>query len=461
MWAARDDYGAIVLDRDPRRLEAFLASHQAVPLDADARLSTRRLLELQRNRMLMYTSCGWFFDEISGLEPVQILKYAAIVMQYLRDLGGPDLEPELERRLAAAPSNAADFVHGGEVYRRLVTPLTTDLRRVVAHYAITGLFTEYPDQAAIYSYRVERLDETRQTGSGTVLRVAHVRVESTITGEARDVMYAVLHVGGHDVSCALRAWEGRAPYDRMKNDLLARYARYSLADMVRGIDEHFPGETFGLPNLFLDERRLALARVIASVLARHEETYRRIWEENRGLIGYLRRADVPIPDALAIIARHVLEQEVSAEVAAARTARTAARSGRGAPGRGARAGADPRPRAGPSDARADAGSRARRGRGGAGGRARRCRAATRAGHAAAGSRRQPVGGAESLLRDLARPPGRPAHARAARRGAGLRARWRGGRLMRVPLATYRAAARAGTSRSTTSPRSCPISKTSA
>ena len=85
----------------------------------------------------------------------------------------------------------------------------------------------------------------------------------------------------------------------MKNDLLARYARYSLADMVRGIDEHFPGETFGLPNLFLDERRLALARVIASVLARHEETYRRIWEENRGLIGYLRRADVPIPDALA------------------------------------------------------------------------------------------------------------------------------------------------------------------
>ena len=128
-------------------------------------------------------------------------------------------------------------------------------------------------------------------------------------------MYAVLHVGGHDVSCALRAWEGRAPYDRMKNDLLARYARYSLADMVRGIDEHFPGETFGLPNLFLDERRLALARVIASVLARHEETYRRIWEENRGLVGYLRRADVPIPDALAIIARHVLEQEVSAEVA--------------------------------------------------------------------------------------------------------------------------------------------------
>jgi len=101
----------------------------------------------------------------------------------------------------------------------------------------------------------------------------------------------------------------------MKSDLLARYARYALADIVRGLDEHFPGETFGLPHLFLDDRRRVLARVIAAVLAQHEETYRDIWEENRGLVQYLRRADAPIPDALAIIARHVLEQEVGAEVA--------------------------------------------------------------------------------------------------------------------------------------------------
>ena len=74
-WAARDDYGAVVLDRDPRRLEAFLASPPGGPRSTPTpALSARRLLELQRNRMLMYTSCGWFFDEISGLEPVQILE---------------------------------------------------------------------------------------------------------------------------------------------------------------------------------------------------------------------------------------------------------------------------------------------------------------------------------------------------------------------------------------------------
>src|SRR5439155_754849 len=119
-------------------------------------------------------------------------------------------------------------------------------------------------------------------------------------------------LGAHDFSCALQAWESRAAYERMKDDLLERYARYSLADMVRGIDEYFRGEAFGLPHLFLEERRRVLARVIASVLDKHETTYRGIWEENRKLVRYLRQADAPIPDALAIVARHVLEQEALA-----------------------------------------------------------------------------------------------------------------------------------------------------
>ncbi|HEU4366636.1 MAG TPA: DUF3536 domain-containing protein [Methylomirabilota bacterium] len=314
-WAARDDYVRVVLDRSPETLEAFLAAHARGPLDDAARLETRRLLELQRNRLLMYTSCGWFFDEISGIEPVQVLRYAAMTLQYLRDLGAGRPEVEFEKRLAAAPSNVAAYGDGGAVYRRLVAPAVVDLRRVVAHYAIAGLFEEHPDDAAVYAYRVQRLDEARQAYGATALRIAHVRVQAAVTGETREAMYALMHFGGHDFTCALRAWEGQAAYDRLKDDLLDRYARYSLADMVRGLDEHFPGEAFALPHLFLEERRRVLARVIASVLERHEATYRAIWEENRKLVRYLRQADAPIPEALAIVARHVLEQETLAELA--------------------------------------------------------------------------------------------------------------------------------------------------
>ncbi|PYM37096.1 MAG: glycoside hydrolase, partial [Candidatus Rokuibacteriota bacterium] len=108
-WAARDAYVDIVLDRSPDRLEAFLAAHRRAPLDAAACVETRKLLEMQRQRMLMHTSCGWFFDEISALEPVQVLRYAALAVEYLADLGGGRLEDELVRRLAAAPSNLPEY----------------------------------------------------------------------------------------------------------------------------------------------------------------------------------------------------------------------------------------------------------------------------------------------------------------------------------------------------------------
>jgi hypothetical protein len=326
MWltdrgAARDDYIEVILDRSPARLDAFFGRHQRLALDPTARLEACRLLELQRNRLLMYTSCGWFFDELSSIEPVQILRYAAMALQYLADLGGPRLEEEFVRRLAAAPTNVPAFPDGGVVWHRLIRPAVVDLRRVIAHYAITGLVDERPDDADVYAYRVQRVDEAREAYGGTSLRVGHVRVSSTVTGEVRDATYAVLHFGGHDFSCGVRAWEAPTAYEAMKVDLLRRYARYTLADMVRGMDEWFPGEGFSLTDLFLDERRRVLASVTRAMLDKYEETYRRIWDENRKLVHYLRQADAPIPEALALVARHVLSQELLAELTRFETAR--------------------------------------------------------------------------------------------------------------------------------------------
>ena len=313
-WAARDTYIEVVLDPSPARLDAFFAAHQRTPLDAAARVEIRRLLELARHRLLMYTSCGWFFDEISGLEPVQILRYAGIALQYLGDLGGGRLEPELVRRLESAPSNIPALSDGGEVYRRLIRPTAVDLRRVIAHYAITGLFDDHPAEARIYTYRVARLDESREASDDTALRIARVRVSALATGETREMMYALVHYGSHDFACGTRAWEDEATYDALRADLLRRWAQGSVADVVRGMDEHFPGEPFALAHLFLDERRRVLASLIRAVLDPHDETYRRIWEENRKLVHYLRQVDVPIPEALRLVARHVLERQARDEL---------------------------------------------------------------------------------------------------------------------------------------------------
>ncbi|MBI2206359.1 MAG: DUF3536 domain-containing protein [Candidatus Rokubacteria bacterium] len=311
-WAARDRYVDVILDRSPGRVADFLSGHQRATLDAGGSVEARRLLELQRNRLLMYTSCGWFFDELAGLEPVQILKYAAMAMQYLHDLGGPSLEADFVRRLGAAATNDRDLPDGAAVYRRYVRPAVVDVRRVIAHYAISGMFEERPEDARVYAWRIERLDDEREAYDTTALRIAHVRVSSGVTGDARESVYGVLHFGGHDFTCGVRPFEDRAAYEALQTDLLGRYQRHSMADMVRAMDDAFPGPSFGLPDLFLEERRRVLADVTAAVLERHEATYRRIWDESRKLVHYLRAADAPIPETLSLIGRHVMELETVA-----------------------------------------------------------------------------------------------------------------------------------------------------
>ena len=312
-WEARDDYVSVVLGRTPQITAEFLARHARQPLDYFAQVDTLRLLELQRQRLLMYTSCGWFFDDVSGIEAVQLLRYAAMAIQYVRSLGGPALEEEFVRRLSAAPSNVAELGDASEVYRRMVRPAVVDLRRVVAHYAISGMLDESLEEARVYAYSIRRLDEHRDSTGGTALRAGRVRVRSEITGEAEEAAYAVLHHGGHDFHCGIRGFGDPAWYDQMKPDFLHAASRLGISDIVRALDQHFP-ESYSLRHLFLDERRNVLARVTASALDRNEAAYRRIWEESRQLLHYLRDVDVPAPEALDLVARHVLAREVTAEL---------------------------------------------------------------------------------------------------------------------------------------------------
>jgi hypothetical protein len=346
-WAARDEYIDVVLDRTPESIDAWLSRHarptlaadppptkggaggsarksprQGIfepsppprPLDAEARLEIAKLMEMQRQRMLMYTSCGWFFDDLAGLEPVQNLKYAALALRYFRQLGGGAPETELLRRLEAVPAEASTYTDGADVYRRLVRPAVVGPERVVANYAITGLVEDHADETCVYAYRVQRVDEAREAYADTKARIGHVRVTFEPTGETADAVYALLHFGGHDVSCGVGPYDEVA-YARMKADLLGRYERHSMADMVRGLDEHFPRETFSLRDLFLEDRRRVLDQVVRAVLLRHEETYHRIWEESRALVHYMREVDAPLPEVFRLTARHVMEERVAADLA--------------------------------------------------------------------------------------------------------------------------------------------------
>lgn len=316
-WETRDDYIQVILDRSPANVGAFLGRHQLRPLSYFEQVETATLLELQRQRLLMYTSCGWFFDELSGIEVVQILKYAARAIQLARQLGaGAELEEEFVRRLALAPSNLPELGTGEGVYRQHVLPAVVDLRRVIAHYAIAAPYEGYGDEASVYAYTVSRREWQQESYGDTSLTVARVRVSSDVTGEAEEAAVAVLHFGGHDFHCAMRGGVASGDFAAIRDDLFQRFAGHGLSEVVRALDHHFEGKTYGIRDLFLEERRRILAALTETVLRRFEEIYRHLYEENRRLMQYLREVDAPAPEALMLVARYVLQRDVERELAA-------------------------------------------------------------------------------------------------------------------------------------------------
>jgi alpha-amylase/alpha-mannosidase (GH57 family) len=308
-WAARDDYLTVVLHRTGH-LPEFLAKHARERLDAAQTAEVLRLLEMQRYALLMYTSCGWFFDELSRIETVQILAYAARTIQLAGQAFGEDLEPGFLDRLAEAPSNLAQYGDGRGVYEQLVKPLRADFEKVAAHFAISGLVRDYSPGERLGCYEVTRPDEGRSDAGRARVGYGQMQVRSVVTLTERAFEYAVLHFGDHNFLCGIRPRGDDESYERMASDVEAAFDEASFPDTIRVIDQHFGAPGYSLSDLFRDEQRRLLADVLDAALADVESTFRSIYRGRAPLMRFLAGLDAKLPAALESTAEVVINAQL-------------------------------------------------------------------------------------------------------------------------------------------------------
>ncbi len=308
-WGARDDYIDVILDRSPESLEAFLARHARRPLGPEEKVRLLQLLEMQRHALLMYTSCGWFFDEISDLETVQVLRYADRALALAEALFGVALESEFESRLAAAPSNRPEYGDGRGVYRRLVRPSRVAPASVVAHHVLRDLVEEGSGDGGFYAYQVEVETGHEERAGRARLQVGRARVASTVTLEGDRLEFAALHLGDHNLRAGVRPPVGEAAYEAMAQALVAPFERGDLAESVRALEAHFP-RVFALGDLFADERRRVIERLLQATMAEAEQGMRALFDRHAPLMRYLADLGIPIPAPLKAAAAFVLDAEL-------------------------------------------------------------------------------------------------------------------------------------------------------
>jgi len=270
-WQARDDYIAVILDRSSAGIERFVAGHAVQALSKDETTRLLKLLELERFAMLMYSSDGWFFDDISELTTIQVLKCAARAIQLCREVGGQDCEPEYVTRLASAVSNVPEQADGARIYASQVKPAAVDMPRIAAHFAMASLFIQKPSDRKPMT-RLGRFSaaevERRQTEVGSQkLAFGKLRVASATTAEQSLLAYTVLHFGGHHLSAWVCPCNDDAALASTGDKASAAFLWGDVAEVIRVIEAHFgpKGYTFG--HVLRDGQRGILSRVINEAVA--------------------------------------------------------------------------------------------------------------------------------------------------------------------------------------------------
>jgi alpha-amylase/alpha-mannosidase (GH57 family) len=309
-WAARDAYIQVIRDRSPANITTFLSQHQTRRLNPAERVDALRLLEMQRHALLMYTSCGWFFEELSRPEGTQILRYAARALELAGDVTGIQLEKAFIRRLTHAPSNVECFRHGAEVYRQLVKPAQISLELVAAHYAISSLFTTYAAEQQIYCYTAHQLDYQLQRMGSLTLAIGQLQLVSEITRETANFMFAILHLGGWDFHCCIQTFLGRREYTAVKERLLDALQQASAAQVILAMNQVMGNRSYNLQNLFAEERHRIMRLLTQENLTRLDQLYTQVYRDNYGVLLAFHRDELPVPQELQVAAEVALSHRV-------------------------------------------------------------------------------------------------------------------------------------------------------
>jgi hypothetical protein len=307
---ARDEYIDVILDRSDESIEWFFSRNCGEDLSPELKVKGLKLLEIQRNALLMFTSCGWFFDEISGIETVQVMMYASRAMQLAREVTETDLEPEYIRMLSAARSNIAKSGTGADIYTTYVKTAMVDISQIAFYYAITSLIEPYPEEAGITIYTVRSHVHKQGEAGFLKLVTGQAFFRSEITRKESTQVYAAIHIGDHNFMGGVGQYQNEDRFREMQDEIWGAFARSDIPELILCLNRHFESHSYSLWDLPRDGRRKVLYSVLETTLADIESEYRQIYCRYFALIRAMKEMQIKPPEALEYPIQYILNHDI-------------------------------------------------------------------------------------------------------------------------------------------------------
>ncbi len=297
-WELRNHYIDVVLDRSEANVERFFRENFTEDLQQQEKIKILKLLEMQYHAMLMYTSCGWFFDELTGIETMQDILYAARAIQLATDVSGLELEDGFLEMLEKAKPNDTKYANGRVAYNEVVKPAVLDLRRVGAHYGVSSLFREYPEVQQLYSYTAHSDTQLLLEAGRESLILGRATLKSRITWEEDKIAFAILHLGDHNMFGGVREFGNQETYLQMEEEIKSAFEKSNVFEVVMLMDKHFGSHNYSFWHLFKDDQKKVLNQVLQHNTEDIERQFTGVYENNYSLMQAIYQMDQELPKAL-------------------------------------------------------------------------------------------------------------------------------------------------------------------
>lgn len=308
IWAARNAYIQILLDRSEENIEAFFNKYAIKALSSDEKTTVLRLMEMQRHSMLMFTSCAWFFNEISGIETDQVLQYANRAIHYAKQLSGLDLHDEFIHRLEQVPSNVNK--NGAVNYKKNIIPTRVDLLRVGMHYAASSLFTEYEKEHEFFNYITEKETFERIPAGLYSLTFGRTKVKSKVTHSEKLFSFAVLYLGQQNMIGHISLDMSLEEFEAVRQKLKSSFKTTNLGRTIIDMEECFGSEHFTIWHLFRDEKRRILEIISKQGQKDAQRALRNIYEDNYQLMLGMLNSNIPLPKTFLNLLEYIINQDL-------------------------------------------------------------------------------------------------------------------------------------------------------
>lgn len=308
VWEVRNKYIDVILNRSEQNVKAFQQKYFNSDLSDENRVKAMELLEIQRQNLLMYTSCGWFFSEISGIETVQIMKYAARSMQLASKFTDKNLEENFLNILSEAKSNMPEHGTGKDIYNKYVKPSSITPKQIASLWALSSLYEDFEDEEDVYCYKITRKAYKKLQKGSSSLIIGHIEVQSKITLQKSNLVFALMQYAGGDFHCAIKEYSDEEEFNKIKAILTGTYLSSPLTEIIRSLDEYFGKEYYTLKDIFIEERRKILQILLKGKLDRFSQIYKDMYDEGKGSIYHLQGLGLNIPDEFKISAAYALSR---------------------------------------------------------------------------------------------------------------------------------------------------------